>query len=69
MKSLFRFFRRHDFEYAGDCKVARSMKGVTFVCRKCKESYYIASVRGMKKEDVNLKELNTLGCKGEQDEK
>ena len=66
MKRLFRFFRKHDFEYAGKCRVARCMKGVTFTCKKCGESVYRASSKGVKEKDVDVKYLNTFGCKGEQ---
>ena len=45
--------------------MARSMKGVTFVCKKCGESVYRASSKGVKEKDVDVKYLNTFGCKGE----
>ena len=55
---------RHDYEYEGKCRVAGYMKGVTFKCRKCGESYFLANSKGVKETDVAIHMINTRGCKG-----
>ena len=41
---------RHDYEYEGKCRIAGYMKGVTFKCRKCGESYFLLIVKESRRQ-------------------
>ena len=57
-------FKRHKYELVGQALMCKKFKGIIFECADCGLRTYITSNKKIDIQNISIKKMNTLGCRG-----